>query len=294
MYNRLLDTFLTAADAGSFSKAAARLYCTPVSVMNQINSLEKHIGVLLLTRTSRGVILTPAGRSLYDDALKLKAASQAAVEKARAIAAKDRSVIRMGTSILRPCRIFLDMWEPAGQFQLKIVPFDDSPAGMAAMLSSLGKDIDCFISPCDSVRWRRDYAVKELGAFPCAVAVPKTHALAKKTSLRLSDLTEQSLLLVKKGESPVLDCMRSDIETNYPSIHIIDIANFYDLDVFNQCKERGCAMETLPIWDGIHPSLVTIPLAEDYAVPFGIIYSRTPSPSFSAFLRLWNGGKTAP
>lgn len=47
MYNPQLDTFIEVADSGSFSKAAERMYITPVSVMNQVNALEKRIGVPL-------------------------------------------------------------------------------------------------------------------------------------------------------------------------------------------------------------------------------------------------------
>ena len=33
MYNPILDTFLAAADCGSFTKAAERLYISPTAVM---------------------------------------------------------------------------------------------------------------------------------------------------------------------------------------------------------------------------------------------------------------------
>ena len=40
MYNHQLDTFIQAADAGSFSKAAETLFITSTAVMKQINLLE--------------------------------------------------------------------------------------------------------------------------------------------------------------------------------------------------------------------------------------------------------------
>ena len=39
MYNPQLDTFIEVADSGSFSKAAERMYITPVSVLTQVNAL---------------------------------------------------------------------------------------------------------------------------------------------------------------------------------------------------------------------------------------------------------------
>ena len=52
MYNPQLETFLRVADAGSFNKAAERLYLSPPSVMKQVNALEKHLQLTLLERDS--------------------------------------------------------------------------------------------------------------------------------------------------------------------------------------------------------------------------------------------------
>ena len=65
MYNPQIETLIQVADAGSFSKAAERMYITPVSVMNQVNALEKRIGVKLFERTN------PRGRADRGGALHL-------------------------------------------------------------------------------------------------------------------------------------------------------------------------------------------------------------------------------
>lgn len=41
MYNPQLETFLCVVEAGSFSKAAEKLYISAPAVIKQINSLEK-------------------------------------------------------------------------------------------------------------------------------------------------------------------------------------------------------------------------------------------------------------
>ena len=68
MYNPQLETFIRAADAGSFNKAAEESYITPTAVIKQINLLESSLGVKLFERSHRGLTLTNAGRSLYQDA----------------------------------------------------------------------------------------------------------------------------------------------------------------------------------------------------------------------------------
>lgn len=68
MYNHMLDTLIAAADCGSFTRAAERLYISPTAVMKQINALEDHLGMKLLERTPSGVSLTAAGSVIYQDA----------------------------------------------------------------------------------------------------------------------------------------------------------------------------------------------------------------------------------
>ena len=68
MYNHQLETFIRVADAGSFNKAAEESYITPTAIIKQINLLEDSLGVKLFKRTRRGLTLTKAGRSMYQNA----------------------------------------------------------------------------------------------------------------------------------------------------------------------------------------------------------------------------------
>lgn len=68
MYNPQLETFIRVADAGSFNKAAEESYITPTAVIKQINLLEASLDVKLFERTHRGLALTKARKSLYQDA----------------------------------------------------------------------------------------------------------------------------------------------------------------------------------------------------------------------------------
>lgn len=258
--------------------------------MNQVNALEKRVGVKLFERTNHGVELTEAGRSIYQDARQIIAASDAAIERARHIAGVERLVIRIGTSILRPCKRLIDLWAKADNgeqpFQIKIVPFEDDPASMSAMLKSLGSEIDCFISPCDSVAWKKSYSIHPIGTCKCCIAVSRRHRLAKKDRLTWADMAGETLMLIKRGESPVLDRMRDEIEASHPEIHMIDLPNFYDMEVFNACEQQGCLMEVPDTWTDVHPSVATIPMEWEYEMPFGIVYAQKPSKAFSKFISL--------
>ena len=68
MYNPQIETFISVAESGSFSKAAEAFYISPTAVMKQINTLEERLGITLFNRTNHGLALTEAGKSFLQDA----------------------------------------------------------------------------------------------------------------------------------------------------------------------------------------------------------------------------------
>lgn len=290
MYSRELKTFVAVAEQGSFLKASKKLYITPASVMNQINKLEGQVGVQLIIRTNQGTQLTAAGRAIYQAAKQIIAESEQAIARARQIAKEEQQAIRVGTSILRPCKTLVDLWADIDDgtlpINIHIVPFDDSPANMKTMLDSLGHEIDCFVGPCDSLTWKERYNILPLTPVNCCIAVPRRHRLSKKGSLTWEDLAGEIFMLVKRGESPTLNRMRDEIETLHPQITIFDTPNFYDATVFNKCEQMGCIMETLDIWKDVHPSIVTLPMHWTYTMPYGIVYAKTPSDTVQRFIAI--------
>ena len=290
MYSRELTTFISVVEQGSFLKASKELYITAASVMNQINKLEANVGVKLIERTSQGTQLTAAGRSFYKDAKKIIKQSEQAIARTRQIAKNEKQAIRIGTSILRPCKMLVDLWSEIDDGTLpvaiRIVPFDDSPASMAKMLDTIGKEIDCFVGPCDSLTWKEKYNILVLKQAECCIAVPRKHRLAKKEKLQWNDLAGENLMLVKRGDSPELNRLRDEIETKHPNISILDIPHFYDTNVFNECEQTGCIMETLDIWKDVHPSIVTLPMEWGYKTYYGIVYAKQPSEPMQAFINI--------
>lgn len=101
MFNPFVKTFVTVAECGSFSSAAEKLFLSKVAVMNQINSLEKSVGVKLLQRTNRGVFLTDAGKSFFDDLQRIIRLTESAIGNAQKLGDNSKQIIRIGTSIFR-------------------------------------------------------------------------------------------------------------------------------------------------------------------------------------------------
>ena len=288
MLNPYIKAFLRAADCGSFSSAAEQLYISKVSVMNQINALEAHIGVPLFDRTHQGVSLTGAGKSFYKNAEAMVRLSEDSIREARRIGGAVSRTIRIGTSMMRPCNSLVELWEnvdtASQEYQFNIVPFNDDADSLNAMLASIGDKIDCFVTPCGSMSMLMNYSFLPFDSCKCAIAMSKKHSLAKKESLRWEDLEGESLLLIKRGDSYVLDEMRDEIHRNHPSTKIVDFDGYYNLSAFNLCEQQGYLMETLDIWASLHPSLATIPVNWKYEMPYGIIYAKKPSDSIKTFI----------
>lgn len=69
-----MRTFITVADAASFSRAAARLEMPQSTVSRQVGALERYLGATLLKRTTRSIAPTREGLAFYEAALRALAA----------------------------------------------------------------------------------------------------------------------------------------------------------------------------------------------------------------------------
>jgi DNA-binding transcriptional LysR family regulator len=80
---RHLRYFLMVSEELHFRRAAERLYMAQPPLSQAIRKLEDELGVQLLTRTSRAVALTEAGRVLAEEARKVLASFELAVAETR-------------------------------------------------------------------------------------------------------------------------------------------------------------------------------------------------------------------
>src|SRR5258708_16858215 len=61
-----LTAFIAIAEQRSFRAAASRLHVTPSALSHLMRQLEERLGVRLLHRTTRSVLVTDAGQRLFD------------------------------------------------------------------------------------------------------------------------------------------------------------------------------------------------------------------------------------
>lgn len=289
MYNPQLDTFLCVAEAGSFNKAAEKLYISPPAVIKQINLLEENLDLQLFVRTHRGLVLTKAGQSLYQDTKYIIQYCKDSVTRAKNAMQETANVIRIGTSPMTPAQVLVDLWPklqaycPNIKFQL--IPFDNTPENAREILGNLGQNIDVVAGIFDEtmLNLRRCKGL-EISREPICCAVSVHHRLAQKNSLTVQDLYGENLMLMRRDWSHYVDLLRDDLWKNHPQIYIVDF-DFYDVAAFNQCENNNCVLMAVENWRYVHPLLKILPVDWGYTIPFGLLHSPNPSFAVAEFLR---------
>ena len=286
MYNHQLDTFLKVAEKGSFGKAAEDLFISAPAVIQQINLLEGECGVHLFQRSNHGVRLTPAGSSLLEDAKTIIRLSKDAMGKARQIEQSGQTTVRIGTSLLYKCRLLPDIWTKInGQLpdlKIEILPLpetreNDAGDAVLGVKYDIREGVYCTIAQKDSCGFL------ELMRTPFCCAVAKGHRLAGMKKLTLEDLNGEYLVMPIAGISVEMDAFRSEVVKRHPTVQIID-SHYYGVDTFMLCEVNPYVLITQQVYADIHPNLVTIPLAGDYDMPYGLMYAKSPSAATRQFL----------
>ena len=288
MYNPQLDTFLCVAEYGSFNKAAEKLYISPPAVIKQINLLEESLGLQLFVRTHRGLVLTEAGKSLVQDVRYIIQYCKDSVTRARNAMQSSGSVIRIGTSLMTPAQVLVDLWprlhDVCPDIRFQLIPFDDTPENAREILRNLGQNIDVVVGIFDNTMLNvRNCAGFEISRQPLCCAVSIHHKLAERNRLTIQDLYGENLMLMLRGWSHYVDQLRDEIWQNHSQIHIVDF-DFYSVETFNRCENSNDILMAVQAWENVHPLLKVIPVEWNHSIPYGLLHSPTPSETVKKFL----------
>jgi len=93
---RKVEHFVAVAEERSMTRAAARLNLSLQALSMSMRALERELGVPLLDRSRRGVVLLASGEALYADAVPLLAAATAAIGRARRADRGEPELLRIG------------------------------------------------------------------------------------------------------------------------------------------------------------------------------------------------------
>jgi DNA-binding transcriptional LysR family regulator len=197
---RRLHAFVTVAEELHFTRAAQRLYATQSTVSATIRALETELGAALLTRTTRAVTLTDAGRAFLPEA---KAALEA-LDRARASIEPPDSELRGSLALgsLSSLRT-VDVPALAGEFrrrhpqvQLRI---DISPRGSVGHADRVRSGLLDLAFIGHPVGADPSLVVHPLRTFELAAFVPEGHPLADRDGVPLADLAGEPFIELPVG-----------------------------------------------------------------------------------------------
>lgn len=221
---RHLRYFVAVAEEGSLTVAAERrLHTSQPSLSRQIRDLEHQVGAELLTRSARGVDLTPAGRAFLDHARLALAQVDAAREAARRAAQPEKQTFALGFLTGQE----MD-WLPEAMHILRdelpnievTVSSKDSPQLADALMR--GKLDVAFLRPEPNVA---NLTFRLVTKEPLVVVMPSDHALAKRSSVNLSAIARERFI----GISNTAPVLRAVID-NYLRRSVVKIAPEHMVD----------------------------------------------------------------
>lgn len=265
------------------------MFISPTAVMKQINLLEESLDVRLFERTPRGLTLTNAGKSYYQDAKYMIQYAKDAQTRAKNAMQGNENMIRLGSSLTTPCQFLMELWphihEIAPDLKFEIINFENTPENAREILKNLGQNIDVVAGIFDETMLTlRGCTAQELIRVPLCCAMSIYHPLAQKPRLTMQDLHGHKLMLMKRNWSKYVDLLRDDLWENHPQVEIVDFS-FYDLEAFNRCEHDNVLLMAVPQWAHIHPLLKIVPVDWNYEIPFGLLYSPTPTQTVRHFLQ---------
>ena len=194
---RDLKYLVALADHKHFGRAAAACFVSQPTLSTQIRKLEDELGVPLVERAPRKVMLTPAGREAASRARGIVAEVEQMKEAARRSKDPEAGTVRLGIfPTLGPYLLPHIVPRIRQRFpQLELLLVEEKSDVLLRQLREGRLDAALLALPLHDDQLHAEFLFEE----PFVLAVPEGHALAHRNGLRLDELSEQRLLLLEDG-----------------------------------------------------------------------------------------------
>jgi LysR family transcriptional regulator, hydrogen peroxide-inducible genes activator len=194
---RALQYFVTLADLKHFSKAAEACFVSQPTLSTQIKKLEEELGIQLIERSPRNVMLTAAGEEIATRAQRVLTD----IEQIRVVARRSsnpaKGSLRLGlfptlAPYLLP-HIVPNLRTRYPQLHLQLA--EEKTSDILDLLQRGSLDAALLALPVTG----NDIEIEVLFHEPFVVALPSQHKLAGKKQIELGDLKGSELLLLEDG-----------------------------------------------------------------------------------------------
>ncbi len=199
---RHLRYFLAVAEALNFTKAAALLRVAQPALSRRVQDLEDEIGVDLLKRSPRGVVLTAEGKVFLDKTRHILKLADESVEQVRALARGEEGELHMGyapaptVEILPPALAAFQKAFP----RVRVLLHDFSEQELIDGLRN-GR-LELALMPRGAGPQSVGLEFETLRSYPICVAVAPTHRFARLKTITLEMVATEAMIGFNRKDYP--------------------------------------------------------------------------------------------
>ena len=280
-----LKSFIQVAENLNFARAAEILKITQSAVSRQIHSLENELGAKLLHRTTRTVILTPAGISFLEDAKNVMGRLKVAEQKIQRHQSTNIQVLTIGCQneanldllckVLKSCKQQIPELYPF----LKVIPH-------RSILNLFYQDeLDLLFGFQEDIPIKNDTIYKELFQIPLCCIVPASHPWAERPELAKEELYLENIVVCNSYAIPA----RVAEMQNQISQHILPESTYMceNLQVLLTLVRAGYGCSVLPLMNFVNTDIRGVPLKDSDPLSYGIFFKKSSqSPLLKKFISL--------
>ncbi|NYZ61653.1 LysR substrate-binding domain-containing protein [Luteimonas deserti] len=194
---RDLRYLVALADHRHFGRAAAACFVSQPTLSTQIRKLEDELGVTLVERSPRKIMLTPTGHQVAERARRIVGDVEQMREVARRSQDPEAGVVRLGMfPTLGPYLLPHVVPVIRQRFpQLELLLIEEKSDLLLARLRDGRLDAALLALPVHDEQMHAEPLFEE----PFVLAVPGGHPLAGRSTIHLDALADQRLLLLEDG-----------------------------------------------------------------------------------------------
>ncbi|MYN14413.1 LysR family transcriptional regulator [Pusillimonas sp. TS35] len=191
---RHLRYFVAVAQELHFTRAAERLGIGQPPLSQQIQQLERELGVTLLLRGRRGVELTEAGQAFLDEATRLLQSADRAVETARRVGRSEIDTLTVGFTVSASIHPFVPRVIHACRERfpsVAITLLERTTNELVSAVRDGQADLAFIRAPAPSAA---DVQIETLLHEPMVAVLPSAHRLSGRAAISLRDLNGEPFI----------------------------------------------------------------------------------------------------
>lgn len=255
---RQLRHFIAVAEEEHFSRAARRANIVQSALSTSIRTLEEELGTQLFVRTTRKVRLTEAGRVLLVHARIVLDAAREARDAVARVAGLGRATLHLAAVPGLPS--FFDIAAMLATFRERYPGVDvQLSLGNAVQLLEKLKEgaVDVAVLPLSDPQAGME--IISIARDPLALVCPMGHRLARRHSVRLHELADQSFVDFEQGWMARQLTDRAFEKAGISRQTAFEVS---DRDTMLALVERGLGVALIPGSAVRRTSLAVVPLTD--------------------------------